>query len=259
MTAAWSASSRARRSSRASSPQGSTRARRRSARSPSRRTTRSMPTRPLDEAFRFIEEHDAERVPVVDGRPTRRGRLTRGPAASARRGRGATPSADESLTALRGPGCPARPARPRTARGAAYRRSRDARARRRGARRSRSGWRSTTARSCSRPAESRKVRNLERDSHATLALHDSRAGLEVCGASIRGRGSIVRGGDAAPLSSSSTAVTSPCPALRSLPSPGSSQATTWRSSSTRVSDDLGRAGEPRQRGRCAPRARRCRS
>ena len=48
-------------------------------------------------------------------------------------------------------------------------------------------------------AQSRKVRNLERDPRATLALHDSRPGLEVCGASIRGRATIVRGRDAAPL------------------------------------------------------------
>ncbi len=39
-------------------------------------------------------------------------------------------------------------------------------------------------------AASRKVRNLQRD---------SRAGSEVCGASIRGRATIVRGVDAAPL------------------------------------------------------------
>jgi PPOX class probable F420-dependent enzyme len=48
-------------------------------------------------------------------------------------------------------------------------------------------------------AASRKVRNLERDARATLVLHDSRAGSEVCGASIRGRATIVRGVDAAPL------------------------------------------------------------
>ncbi len=44
---------------------------------------------PLDEAFRFIEEHDAERVPVVDdGRLV--GVISRGrPPAAARRGRGA--------------------------------------------------------------------------------------------------------------------------------------------------------------------------
>ena len=48
-------------------------------------------------------------------------------------------------------------------------------------------------------AASRKVRNLERDPRATLALHDSRPGLEVCGASIRGRATIVRGDDADPL------------------------------------------------------------
>ena len=46
---------------------------------------------------------------------------------------------------------------------------------------------------------SRKVRNLERDPRATLALHDSRPGLEVCGASIRGRAAVVRGGEATPL------------------------------------------------------------
>ena len=40
---------------------------------------------------------------------------------------------------------------------------------------------------------SRKVRNLERDPRATLALHDSRPGAEICGASLRGRVEIVRG------------------------------------------------------------------
>ena len=48
-------------------------------------------------------------------------------------------------------------------------------------------------------ARSRKVRNLERDPRATLAVHDSRPGLEVCGASIRGRATIVRGDGAVPL------------------------------------------------------------
>jgi PPOX class probable F420-dependent enzyme len=42
-------------------------------------------------------------------------------------------------------------------------------------------------------AASRKVRNLERDPRATLVLHDSRSGFEVCGASLRGRASIARG------------------------------------------------------------------
>ena len=46
---------------------------------------------------------------------------------------------------------------------------------------------------------SRKVRNLERDPRASLTLHDSRAGLEVCGACIRGRATIVRDADARPL------------------------------------------------------------
>jgi PPOX class probable F420-dependent enzyme len=46
---------------------------------------------------------------------------------------------------------------------------------------------------------SRKVRNLERDARATLVLHDSRPGFEVCGASIQGRVEIVRGDDARPL------------------------------------------------------------
>jgi PPOX class probable F420-dependent enzyme len=48
-------------------------------------------------------------------------------------------------------------------------------------------------------AASRKVRNLERDTRATLVLHDSRPGFEVCGASLRGRVSISRGADAEPL------------------------------------------------------------
>jgi len=41
-------------------------------------------------------------------------------------------------------------------------------------------------------ATSRKLRNLERDDRATLTLHDSRPGCEVCGASLRGRVEIVR-------------------------------------------------------------------
>jgi PPOX class probable F420-dependent enzyme len=48
-------------------------------------------------------------------------------------------------------------------------------------------------------SRSRKLRNIERDSRATLVLHDSRAGLEICGASIRGRVAIVRGEEAVPL------------------------------------------------------------
>jgi len=38
---------------------------------------------------------------------------------------------------------------------------------------------------------SRKVRNLRRDPRATLVLHDSRPGFEVCGASIRGHVELV--------------------------------------------------------------------
>ncbi len=46
---------------------------------------------------------------------------------------------------------------------------------------------------------SRKVRNLRRDPRATLVLHDSRPGFEVCGASIRGRVEVVEGAVAGPL------------------------------------------------------------
>ena len=46
---------------------------------------------------------------------------------------------------------------------------------------------------------SRKVRNLRRDPRATLVLHDSRPGFEVCGASIRGRVELVEGDAAKPL------------------------------------------------------------
>ena len=46
---------------------------------------------------------------------------------------------------------------------------------------------------------SRKVRNLERDARATLVLHDSRSGTDVCGASFRGRAELVRGESAGPL------------------------------------------------------------
>jgi PPOX class probable F420-dependent enzyme len=41
-------------------------------------------------------------------------------------------------------------------------------------------------------SRSRKVRNLEADPRATLVLHDSRPGYEVCGASIAGIVEIVR-------------------------------------------------------------------
>jgi len=48
-------------------------------------------------------------------------------------------------------------------------------------------------------ARSRKVRNLERDSRATLVVHDSRPGFEVCGVSIAGRVELMRGAAALPL------------------------------------------------------------
>jgi PPOX class probable F420-dependent enzyme len=48
-------------------------------------------------------------------------------------------------------------------------------------------------------SRSRKVRNLERDPRATIVLHDSRPGAEVCGASLRGRAELVRGESARPL------------------------------------------------------------
>ena len=48
-------------------------------------------------------------------------------------------------------------------------------------------------------SRSRKVRNLRRDPRATLVLHDSRPGFEVCGASIRGRVELVEGDAAKPL------------------------------------------------------------
>ena len=46
---------------------------------------------------------------------------------------------------------------------------------------------------------SRKLRNLERDSRATLVLHDSRSGCDVCGASFRGQVEIVRPPHSRPL------------------------------------------------------------
>jgi PPOX class probable F420-dependent enzyme len=48
-------------------------------------------------------------------------------------------------------------------------------------------------------SRSRKVRNLEADPRATLVLHDSRPGYEVCGASIFGTVEIVRAAAAQPL------------------------------------------------------------
>jgi nitroimidazol reductase NimA-like FMN-containing flavoprotein (pyridoxamine 5'-phosphate oxidase superfamily) len=43
---------------------------------------------------------------------------------------------------------------------------------------------------------SRKVANLERDARATLVVHDSRPGFEVCGVSIAGRADVVYGAEA---------------------------------------------------------------
>lgn len=48
-------------------------------------------------------------------------------------------------------------------------------------------------------SRSRKVANLERDERATLVIHDSRSGTEICGVSIRGRVELVRGDDAGAL------------------------------------------------------------
>jgi PPOX class probable F420-dependent enzyme len=48
-------------------------------------------------------------------------------------------------------------------------------------------------------SRSRKVRNLEADPRATLVLHDSRPGYEVCGTSIAGTVEIVRAAAARPL------------------------------------------------------------
>jgi PPOX class probable F420-dependent enzyme len=48
-------------------------------------------------------------------------------------------------------------------------------------------------------SRSRKVRNLRREPVATLVLHDSRPGFEICGASIRGRIELVAGDEARPL------------------------------------------------------------
>jgi len=48
-------------------------------------------------------------------------------------------------------------------------------------------------------SRSRKVRNLESDERATLVVHDSRPGYEVCGASIAGRIEMVRGVEALDL------------------------------------------------------------
>jgi len=45
-------------------------------------------------------------------------------------------------------------------------------------------------------SRSRKVQNVEADPRATLVVHDSRAGYEVCGVSMAGRVEIVRGAEA---------------------------------------------------------------
>jgi PPOX class probable F420-dependent enzyme len=46
---------------------------------------------------------------------------------------------------------------------------------------------------------SRKVENLTRDERASLVLHDSKAGFDVCGVSIEGRVEVIAGEQAAPL------------------------------------------------------------
>jgi PPOX class probable F420-dependent enzyme len=48
-------------------------------------------------------------------------------------------------------------------------------------------------------SRSLKVENLERNPAAALMVHDSRAGFEVCGVSLTGRGTIVRSDEASPL------------------------------------------------------------
>jgi hypothetical protein len=47
-------------------------------------------------------------------------------------------------------------------------------------------------------SRSRKVANLESDARATLVLHDSRPGFEVCGVSMSGRVDVLRGPHALP-------------------------------------------------------------
>ena len=46
---------------------------------------------------------------------------------------------------------------------------------------------------------SRKVANLRRNSLATVVVHDSRPGFEVCGVSVRGAVELVEGAEARPL------------------------------------------------------------
>jgi PPOX class probable F420-dependent enzyme len=46
---------------------------------------------------------------------------------------------------------------------------------------------------------SRKVENLMRDPRASLVLHDSKAGCDVCGVSIEGRVEVIAGEQAVPL------------------------------------------------------------
>ena len=48
-------------------------------------------------------------------------------------------------------------------------------------------------------ARSRKVANLALDDRATLVLHDSRPGTEICGVSVVGRVAVVRGREARAL------------------------------------------------------------
>jgi hypothetical protein len=48
-------------------------------------------------------------------------------------------------------------------------------------------------------SRSRKVRNLGHDARATLVVHDSRPGFEVCGISLSGQADVLVGDEASPF------------------------------------------------------------
>jgi PPOX class probable F420-dependent enzyme len=101
---------------------------------------------------------------------------------------------------------------------------------------------------------SQKVHNLRRDQRASITLHDSRAGLDVRGASIEGRVELVTGERAAPLVERvhrryvdpagerlpevAAFLASDDLALRLVPE----SASTWDQRSTAAADELRRAG-----------------
>ena len=106
-------------------------------------------------------------------------------------------------------------------------------------------------------SRSRKVANLRLESRATLVVHDSRPGTEICGVSIRGRVDVPLTPRASASSRRSTLATCRRRASRSPRLPSSSRPTTSRSCWRLKVPSRGTSGRARRRTRCAPPAAPC--